>query len=374
MLESLNKNLSLKLCLATCLILAFSGCGSSYHYRAYLLKEDGTNTDPKSPSASFNNQVGNDIPIEKGLRVTVSIPEVRVGFTHRKMETYSGWGWDSKRGPYANEYTSEDGLGGRDYWLLTEIVGLDHNDPLGLRQTTILKATYVKRDQQSYGFLPLEESEQIILDTICNTSYQVTVKLYSVHGLDAKKLLYAAGNTTIAGTAWAALKGTVIATGNFLAKELFDSIEGKFTKDPHTVERLLLQANAELEFSGTLQLVLHMKPQNNKREYLLYDIVKSHLDRDSDGKLDVDAKATLSAKELAIPTDDSLRILPNSQDQYETMYRIIHSFGTFKVENPQQIADGLNAGKLTRDQLTRSYARINVSTISAVPAPAASTY
>ncbi len=347
-----------------------SGCVAPYHYRAYLLEsaDDGKEYTPK---------LNNAISIKPNQRIQLTIPQVRVGFTHREMNKFSGWGWDKKRGPYAFEFDQFEGLGGRDYWILSEIVSLDHNDPLGLRQSQVFKASYVKQDQQSYGFLPLEKSEQIILDTISKTSSQVTIKIYSVHGMDAKRMLYELGSSNIASTAWNAGVGFLQATGNFLAKDILDAFKGKIKKDPQYIERLLLQANAELEFNGRFQLVLDDSAPDETREYLLYDIAKSHLDRDANQILDDDARARviklIEDNKIALADakgtpysretlpDDALLKLPASMKEYESQFQVMYNLGPYKTETEAEIKQELGKKTFDRDKLTRSYVKIGIS-------------
>lgn len=341
--------------------------------------ELSTPTTPSNSPKTYNLLLNNVIPVKKNQHIRVSIPEIRVGFTHRDPAHCSGIALVKQRWICAYEFSSEKGLGGRDYWLLIDMIGLDRNDPLGLRQTRIFRASYVKQDQLSYGFLPLEEAEQIVFDGISDLSYQITVKLYSVHAPDHKKDLYALGGSSVLLTAWNALYGLATATGNFLAKDVIDAIRQKTKEDPSFVERILLQASAELEISGTAQLLLSDSVSSPKRDYLLYDIIKSRYDRDYDGKLDDDVRKEIEEQVKQIKDDfkdisyvksgnlpnDFLLRLPRSQDEYELFFRIIYSSGPYNIESPDDLRNRLTTiDQLTRDQLTRSYIRIHVDTVS----------
>ncbi|MEY4711857.1 MAG: hypothetical protein RIS88_1307, partial [Pseudomonadota bacterium] len=131
-------------------------------------------------------------------------------------------------------------------------------------------------------------------DVITNKGYHVEIQVYSVHGVALKRQLLITARSGLGDLAWTAVKGAAKLSWGFLTEGLFSAIESK-AKEPLFFEQLLLKASAELEFKGSVDLVLSEKsPTASSASYILYDLVKSELDRDRDGTIDRDAKEAIN--------------------------------------------------------------------------------
>ncbi len=266
-----------------------SGCTSPMHYRSYLYERHNY------VANEYVMRDTNAIPIPKGQHVTLTLDAIHLGFIHREMDRHHSWGYDRGRGFFYDEYQPEDGLGGRELWTVAEITPLDQADTLRLKGERLVYASRIMQDQESFTFLPLNDDERIMLDAIVHKGYHVDIHVYSVHGVALKRQLLITARSGLGDLAWTAVKGVVQSSWGFLTDGLFSAIESK-AKEPLFFEQLLLKASAELEFNGSVDLVLSdTATRPSPAPYILYDLVKSELDRDRDGKIDRDVKEAISA-------------------------------------------------------------------------------
>lgn len=315
----------------TCLSVVLSSCsGSPMHYRSYLYEPH-----PESPE-KFIISPSNAITILEKNRLTVELDEVHLGFIHREMARHSSWGYDEGRGFFTSEYQQKDGLGGRELWMIADIVSVDPGDPLGLKRERSVYASSIKLDQESFAFVPLNNKEKVILDTIANKGYRIDFRVYSVHGVELKRLLLLSAKSSLGMLAWDALKAYASTTWSFLGEGIFAAIEDK-AKEPLFFEQILLKASAEVEMQGAFDLVPLEGVPESKTTYVLYDIVKSEIDRDLDGKVDSDKSSLLadpvlfqkyrnvdSEGNFTIMEKTPLIDLPKDMISYVSAYQYLH--------------------------------------------------
>lgn len=360
------------ICMGTGLL---TSCGPNIrHYRSYLYeqKQEGAKQEQDQKGDSFVASGSNSILVVKGRRAIVGLKEIRIGFVHREMKRRSGIGFWPDIGPYWKQFTPQEGLGGKELWLLGIAVPKDPTDPLGLKAQQLVYASSIKLDQESFSFLPIDGTEKTLLDVIANTSYDIDFRIYSVHGVEIKRGLLLAAKSSIGAWAWESLR--ILGTGmlNFLGEGLFTGIEGK-AKQPLFFEQILLEAHAELEFKGSINLIAvddEAKSDNNQaqskpgRDFILYDIVKSEYDRDLNGKLDCKEQKEQEGLRCADNPPAALTAIPKDMQEYVDVYKFLH-FGkkrrfpsADKVKEDLQSASNPTTEQL--DDLARSYIRIDV--------------
>lgn len=349
------------ICLGTGLL---TSCGPyTRHYRSYLYeqKQEGTTKENNQKSDSFVVSGSNSIPVQKGHRATVRLKEIRIGFVHREMDTRSGIGYQPKIGFYWKQFTPEEGLGGKELWLLGIAVPKDPTDPLGLKSQQLVYASSIKLDQESFTFLPIDETEKTLLDVIANTSYDIDFRIYSVHGVELKRRLLLAAKSNIGAWAWESFSMFWTGTIKF-GEELFAGLKEK-AKEPLFFEQILLKAHAELEFKGTISLVaVNDSNLEDGREFVLYDIVKSEYDRDLNGKLDCEEQKSPDCKSK-LPT--ALTTIPKDMLEYLKAYKVLHSYDEKHFPSAEKVkaeprSDSNANHALELDALAKSYIRIEV--------------
>lgn len=272
------------------LVLILGGCATNKFYNPKLVVE-------KSPATNtFVSNPGNNtaIAVPDSKKIKINIDEIRVGYLHRNATR--GLFWD--KGPRIGETKHYDVLGGRDLWLIADIAQHGKGTLLRHKGKRIYSFTSIKGNQESFSFFPLSSKEQTIFEEEFKvddnvSSYEVKLKLYSVHGVDAKELLLQAADSSIGKLALDSAVGLVTATGNFLAKELLDYFKKKTESDPLFIEEVLLKASADVEFSGSFILQKGDPPAFTTKTYALYDVVKSELDSDYDTNTDSIRKKTV---------------------------------------------------------------------------------
>ena len=269
---------------AVSFICLFTSCGvSPRHYRSYLFEDPSQST----PASKFVISGSNAINVSKGRRVKITLDEVRIGFVHREMKRYAGLGFDKDTGFFYEEFTKEEGLGGKELWLLAVAVPKDPTDPLGLKAQQLVYASSIKLDQESFSFLPIDDNEKMLFDIVANTSYRIDFRVYSVHGVEVKKAFLLTAKSSIGTWLWSSSKLLAQSTFKFLGDGLFTGLEAE-AQQPLFFEQILLKANAELELLGAINLIAvdrriqnaqdaYKQDPETPRTYILYDIVKSNM-------------------------------------------------------------------------------------------------
>lgn len=260
------------------LVLILGGCATNKYYNPKLVMGKDSTTDVFVSNLGNNNAIA----VPENKKVKININEIRVGYLHRNAAR--GLFWD--KGPRIAETKYYDVLGGRDLWLIADIVPREKGSLLRQKGKRIYSFTSIKGNQESFSFFPLSSKEQLIFDEEFGpndtSSYEVKLKLYSVHGVDYKTLLLQAADSSIGKLLLDSAVGFVTATGNFLAKEVLDYFKKQTESDPLFIEEVLLKASADLEFSGSFILQTG-ESSLTEQKYALYDVVKSELDSNYDG-------------------------------------------------------------------------------------------
>nr|MBI3613713.1 hypothetical protein [Nitrospirota bacterium] len=349
------------------LMIAQLGCAEHRHYHAYLLEQQ--------PEGQYGMKTTNAIRVPKDKHLRIVLDTLRVGF--------------SKDERIKDPHTDHTSLGGRDYWLVTEMFSLDFRDPLGLKEKRFVTVSNVKTDQESLGFLALDDGERVLFDAITDTSYRVRMSLYRIHGFELKKQILKTAQGFLPAL-YDQLKLLATAAGNFLAKPAVDLIIGQ-TETPYFYEKALLEAGAALEFSGTFDLIRVESGGNSpaipgQTQWALYDVIKSELDRDGDGAIDGDVtsnvtslyadnrikgdslkKASLFIRNEDNTVDSSLLGAPQDIQGYVEAYLFFHrhtpvrlaskEIAEIELPDPKGTADAA-----VRNDLTKAYILFSVNT------------
>lgn len=306
-------------------LILTTGCQTHRHYRAYLLEPTSTIGNKYRPA------VNNVIKIPKNTRVTLRVDDIKLGWVHDELDGAN---------PLKRAY---EGLGGKDLWLVVDGVSLDNTDPLGLREKRFSASSNIKADQESYSFLTLDSSEQIVFDQIIESSYFLQFRIYRVDYLTFKKKLYQTTHKSLARLTFDAFEMAAKQTANLVAEEIFDYLR-QSASEPLFVEKVLLASGATIVFHGNLELQMAEAVEGATTfniPYALYDMGASQKDEDfrrrpdgpSDYKTTVDKIQRLEIKlpqrtgrPLAQDDIASSFILfsikpPSLQEQIQTIYQ-----------------------------------------------------
>lgn len=330
--------------------MALTSCNAHRHYRAYLLENESGDTFTEKANA---------IGVERNKRVCISLETMRVGFLHRSTELYFGFEFD--RGITAFENKLYNWTGGRDLWLITDVIGRDSENPFNEKRS--FKISSIKFDQESFSFLPIDANDKVVFDGIADTPYDVTFRLYTVHGIPTKRALLDIGSQSIFKAGWFAAQGFLNATTDYLGKEIVDLVTNK-TEEQLFWEKILLKFSAELEFEGSFRLMPVMPAEKNKTDkiYSLYDFVKSEIDADYDKKHDKKEQD----KENGLCKDDYKNIyyckdgtvrLPENREEYLQVYKHVRE----KLKSVLLPDYPLDMNATTwKDDLSKSYIKFKV--------------
>lgn len=380
----------------------FTGCVSNKYFRPYLFEKAkaddmGSNCDTNSESCYLMLSPPS-IEVPQKAKVKIYLNDIRVGFSHRNTNDV----YLESNGLRVAETSAKNSLGGREFWLVTDIVPLKANSPLDPPGSRFSFATSVKENLESFSFFPMDFEEKQIFNQNIDSSYRVKIRLYQVNGVELKKYLLRVSETSIAKAAYDSVKTFLSSIGKGIFTAGFTALEKEVEEDGLLIEKLLLKSSADLEFAGSFDILIENKEDfpDQTRNYALYDIVKSELDANYDGEVDERAKSRIikNFKDLTNTDDpeqsarfiinikepnkpknnsnyasDSERIDPSWSDKelfqnYLNSHENIHVYGAQGIELPSKSEEEQfyknNNRKKIRDNLTKSYVKFTVQILN----------
>ncbi len=277
-------------CLSLLFISLFAalltGCKVTHrHNHAYLLytpailKDKHLETTATNGIPEYKVSLESAVEVPKNSYFDVDIDAIRLGFLHTR--TAIPQIGNQEAFPYLKIYEKKptDGLGGKQIWIIADSVSLNKLDPLGQREKHIVSATTVKLDQESFGFVPLDSNERLLLRELADTSYRVRIRVYLVRDFQLKQTLTKYTSKSIAKLTQEGISLLIDETkslflnGFGLVEALQDTLQ-----EPLFAERILLEAGAQQQFESSFDVLALDHPTRTNALYALYDVSRSDVD------------------------------------------------------------------------------------------------
>lgn len=227
----------LPLSLATALVFT-AGCQSRSPDTVLLKKDPGSSVIYRAPGENDIPYATNVVHVPRDARFSLSLEALNPGWLHQSNTT----GEKSSALP-----ASENGLSGKDLWLLIHVRSVSPTDSLQVATKTFSRASLVKHDLRSFGLIPLTVDEVTPFSLETGTDYEVTFRLYAVPpGFLQAPAAGRPGLSGVARTAWTTTTDT------------FKALVGDSVTQPARglaathlpVERQLLDAGGILRFDA----------------------------------------------------------------------------------------------------------------------------
>lgn len=233
--------------LASALALYISGCNSTDCKSALLYRKDSSppgeqwkRTTANTTGGVFN---GNVVRVPRGRLAQFDLEEIKIGWLAENQRKSGG-------------FPSRRLLPEKALWLVIQIEGFKSDDFLRTSSKRSFKASAVKQNQNSTGYVPLDDSETRFALMTAEFQYEVTFTIYSVDNFKLKQVLgyVAKDNPGLVKIGVDAVKQMGGAAVDFVADPFNRAFKHQFGSD-FLFERILLTAGAVTEFEGTIYVI-----------------------------------------------------------------------------------------------------------------------